>query len=116
VDDKMLAVMKRELVWECWTVQGGWIRLHEMKRARSIPGMVRGLRESRLNMDSLLLWSTRSWAEAHAILSGSATISRTLWPGPCAMRSTQQRAVDLLSALDLPPLPELEKRAVRNAY
>jgi hypothetical protein len=116
MDPRFVTVLKRELAWNCWVAQGAWFRLREMKRAKQIPGTVPGVSRGRVNLDPLLRWSTESWSQVHALLGATAGISRTLWPAKNASQKTKQRAADLLKELDLPPLPELKSRAVRNAY
>jgi hypothetical protein len=115
MDARTLSMFKRELVWNCWVAQGAWGRLREMKRRKKIPGVVVGA-GSIVNRDPILEWSTNSWSQAHALLGSTATISRILWPPTGARAAVRSRAKDLLAALNLPSLPELEGRSVRNAY
>ena len=112
---RTLEMLKRELVWNCWVAQGAWIRLREMKRQKAIPGLVKGASPA-TNMDPLLAWTTEAWRKVHGLLASTAAISRILWPVPSAKADVKSRAGDLLTALNLPPLPELETRDARNAY
>lgn len=116
MDPKRLIIVKREIIWNCWVAQGGWANLRRLKRSKTIPGIIPGVSKSWTNAEAILRYSTDSWSDVHAILGASATISRTLWPAKGASAGLKQRASELRGELNLPPLPELEDRSVRNAY
>lgn len=120
MEQAVLTELKKELVMQSWVGQGAWRRLHRRVRANMIPGLRRDSPNRLANLEAILEWWTAIWSDCSSMLAAGATVSRTLWPfehrkpRPGSETERARLATELVTILDLPPLPELHDRGVRN--